>query len=212
MPGFDGAGTFVRTYNWTQDAANAIPILAARFDTEDNGFAAGLSNAICRDGQSIISANIPFNNKRITGLGDPTANGDALNLSTGSFIPGVGFGISPVFVGGSYGTNRTGRYIKIGSFVFYTVLVDVANKGSSTGAFCVTNLPFYSINQPGVGIYNASIGSIYNGPNQMVTGLITNVGSNNILIIQNTGSASLTDATFSGSFTIHINGQYWVGS
>jgi hypothetical protein len=83
MPGFNGVGNFIRTYNWTQDAANAIPILAARFDTEDNGFATGLSNCICRDGQSTISADIPFNNKKITGLADPVSVADALNLQTG---------------------------------------------------------------------------------------------------------------------------------
>lgn len=83
MAGFNGSGTYVRNYNWTQDAANAIPILASRFDTEDNGFATGLSSVICRDGQSVISADIPFNSKKITGLGDATAAADALNRQSG---------------------------------------------------------------------------------------------------------------------------------
>lgn len=50
MP-FDGNGTYVRLHNWTQDAANGIDISAGEQDGEDNGFAAGLSNTVTRDGQ-----------------------------------------------------------------------------------------------------------------------------------------------------------------
>jgi hypothetical protein len=80
--GYNGSGTYLRYYNWTNDAANGIPITASRFDTEDNGFATGLSNAITRDGQQTIIANIPFNNFRITGLGAPQGINDALNASS----------------------------------------------------------------------------------------------------------------------------------
>lgn len=48
-----------------------------------DGFATGLSTCITKDGQTTISANIPFNNKRITGLGDASADTDALNRQTG---------------------------------------------------------------------------------------------------------------------------------
>lgn len=82
MPGFDGAGTFVRTYNWTSDASNAIPILASRMDTEDNGFAAGLSNCITRDGQGKPSSDISWNSHKITNLADATADTDAMNRET----------------------------------------------------------------------------------------------------------------------------------
>src|SRR5215831_17956616 len=70
MP-FDGSGNFVRSYNWSDDAAAGIKILASRHDTEDNGFSTGLSNTICRDGQSPILADIPFSGKKITNLGNP---------------------------------------------------------------------------------------------------------------------------------------------
>ncbi|NBW10895.1 MAG: hypothetical protein EBR82_22985 [Caulobacteraceae bacterium] len=79
MP-FNGSGTFTRVYNWTNDAASAIPITASRVDTEDTGFATGLSNTICRDGQSTITANIPFNNNKITGLATGTAATDAATV------------------------------------------------------------------------------------------------------------------------------------
>lgn len=52
-------------------------------DAEMDGFATGLSNAITKDGQTTISQNIPFNNKKITGLGDATLDTDALNRQSG---------------------------------------------------------------------------------------------------------------------------------
>ena len=42
--------------------------------------AAGLSNTICRDGQSVISQNLPMNAKRLTNLGNASAVLDAANV------------------------------------------------------------------------------------------------------------------------------------
>jgi len=66
---FNGSGIFNRLYNWVQDAANGIAITASRMDAETQGIADGLSNCITKDGQSSLSADIPFNNKKITGSG-----------------------------------------------------------------------------------------------------------------------------------------------
>ncbi|MGL4558669.1 MAG: hypothetical protein ACRCV5_14290 [Afipia sp.] len=80
---FNGSGTFSRIYNWVNDRNAALKIRADRMDAEMDGFATGLSTCITKDGQTTISANIPFNNKRITGLGDASADTDALNRQTG---------------------------------------------------------------------------------------------------------------------------------
>lgn len=56
MGAFNGSGTFVRSYSWVTDAANGVDITASRVDTEDDGFAAGLSNCITRDGQGKATA------------------------------------------------------------------------------------------------------------------------------------------------------------
>ena len=53
---YNGSGTFVRVHNWTSDAANGIDINAAEMDAEDNGFAAGLTLAVTRDGQGQMAA------------------------------------------------------------------------------------------------------------------------------------------------------------
>lgn len=77
MGGYNGSGTYVRFYNWTQDAANAVPITASRFDTECNGYATALGICITRDGQGVPTANIPWGSFKITNLGTPTSAADA---------------------------------------------------------------------------------------------------------------------------------------
>lgn len=76
---FNGSGTFVRLYNWATDRSNGVKVRADRMDAEMDGFAAGLSNCMTRDGQSTVSADIPFNNKKITGLADATGATHAMN-------------------------------------------------------------------------------------------------------------------------------------
>lgn len=81
MP-YNGSGTFTRLYNWVTDRDASVKITASRMDAEMDGIATGLSNAITKDGQTTITQNIPFNNKKITGLADAAADTDALNRRT----------------------------------------------------------------------------------------------------------------------------------
>ena len=60
MP-FNGIGVFQRLRNWVADAAAGIKIRADYHDAEDDGFAAGLSNCITKDGQTLVTQNIPLN-------------------------------------------------------------------------------------------------------------------------------------------------------
>jgi hypothetical protein len=76
MP-FNGSGVFQRVRNWVADATAGIKVRADYHDAEDDGFATGLSNCITKDGQTIITQNIPFNSKRATGLEDPVNPQDA---------------------------------------------------------------------------------------------------------------------------------------
>lgn len=85
MP-YNGSGSFTRVHDWETDKANTIKITASRMDAEFDGMATGLSNAICKDGQSTITADIPFNSQKITGLGSATDAGDALSRQAADAI------------------------------------------------------------------------------------------------------------------------------
>lgn len=77
MP-FDPQGNFTRVMNWQDDAANSIPIIASRHDDEDDNFAQGLSNTLCRDGRAAMTGNLKMGSFKITGLGNGTNNNDAV--------------------------------------------------------------------------------------------------------------------------------------
>jgi hypothetical protein len=77
---FNGTGTFLRIYNWVTDKTNGVPITASRMDAELDGMATALSTCITKDGQTIITANIPLNSNKITGLGNGTARTDVINV------------------------------------------------------------------------------------------------------------------------------------
>jgi hypothetical protein len=68
---------FVRVRNWVADAAAGVKIRADYHDTEDDGFADGLSHCIAKDGQTTITQNIPMNSKRIVSMQDPVDPQDA---------------------------------------------------------------------------------------------------------------------------------------
>lgn len=76
MP-YDGAGTFTRVYDWTTDRDAGVLIRADRSDEELDGMATALSTALLKDGTQTPTANIPLGGYKLTGLGAPTAVGDA---------------------------------------------------------------------------------------------------------------------------------------
>mgnify|MGYP001560582048 CR=1 FL=1 len=78
MP-FNGSGTFNLQADGTP-VVDHTTISSGMFNAVTAEVAAGLSTALCRDGQSTVSQNLPFNNKRITGLGYAVALTDAMNL------------------------------------------------------------------------------------------------------------------------------------
>jgi hypothetical protein len=114
---FNGSGVFARIYNWATESASP-PIAISKLDTQEEDIAAGLSNCITKDGQTTITAAIPFNDKRITGLGNATADADALNRVTADTR--YGFVAAGSFTGTltGFGSNPTDT-------VFYRIIGNV---------------------------------------------------------------------------------------
>jgi hypothetical protein len=77
---FNGTGTFVRLYNWVTDKTNSVPITASRTDSEMDGFATGLSNCITKDGQTVLTYNIPMASHKLTELSVGSARTDSISV------------------------------------------------------------------------------------------------------------------------------------
>ena len=73
MAGWNGSGTFSRTYNWSQDQANGIKIVASRHDANDVDFVNGINNCLTKDGQNSPSAALPMATYNHTNVGKATA-------------------------------------------------------------------------------------------------------------------------------------------
>lgn len=87
---YNGSGTFVLVAG--NPVVTGTTISSTWANNTLNDIATGLSTAITKDGQTTPTANIPMGGYKITGLGAPTANGDALryeNLASLATTAGI---------------------------------------------------------------------------------------------------------------------------
>jgi hypothetical protein len=77
---YNGTGTFVINTSG-QPVVSGTTITSTAFNALTSDLATGLSTAICKDGQTIVTANIPLNGFKLTGVGAPTTTNDALTYS-----------------------------------------------------------------------------------------------------------------------------------
>jgi hypothetical protein len=72
----NGAGTYVLPAG--QPVVTGTTISSATHNTLANDLANALTTSIATDGQSVVTANIPFAGYKLTGIGIATVNGDAI--------------------------------------------------------------------------------------------------------------------------------------
>ena len=83
---FDGNGTFNQA---TTPVVSGTVISSTNYNSQNTDFANGLSNVICKDGQTTIAANLPMAGYRHTGVGNAGARNDyaaAGQVQDGAFI------------------------------------------------------------------------------------------------------------------------------
>ena len=95
MP-YNGSGSFSPPASSFPFVAGTL-VEAAKVDSVVSDVATGLSTAICKDGQTTVTGNIPFNGFKLTNVGTPSARSDATNV--GAIQDGIGTFVSSV--GGS---------------------------------------------------------------------------------------------------------------
>ena len=71
--GYDGAGNYTRTHNFSADGSAGIKILASRMDAEFNDFASAMPLALLHDGRNAATGNLPMGGYRHVNVGAPTS-------------------------------------------------------------------------------------------------------------------------------------------
>jgi hypothetical protein len=120
----------------------------------------------------------------------------------GTFTPEITFAYASTGV--TY-ASRSGSYVKIGRFVFFTLSISLSSKGSSTGQARVQVVPF--------GCSASSAGNFrgYGVTSVDKLEIVIPYGSNYIELWETTNAGAqsvLTDADFTGTATFTISGSY----
>ncbi len=135
---FDGSGNFVRLFNWVTDKINGVDITSSRVDSEDSGFAAGLSLCVTRDGQGKMTADFLPSIDNTSALGSVSFRWATLVATalktTASAIQGLGpvsgafqdmtpdTGTFTITMTGCTGAiTATASWFRIGKLAFLTV-------------------------------------------------------------------------------------------
>lgn len=74
----NGSGEYNLPYNWNEDKANGIMVLASRMQGQDQDIADALTNSVATDGQSPLTGDLDFDGNRATDLGDGQNTQDAV--------------------------------------------------------------------------------------------------------------------------------------
>lgn len=165
------------------------------------GFAVGGVNALTIGTDSVFdfAAGIQLGNAAI-------ADGDTLDwYEEGTFTPTISFG------GGTTGityTTQTGQFTRIGDQLFFTIVIVLSSKGSSTGSAYVDGLPYpptstFSLLNMSINNWTPPAGII-----EMFARAYTGVSFGDMDLVYATTSvlANLTDAEFGNTSSIVITG------
>ena len=84
MP-WNGSGTFVLDPSFSPEV-DGTTIEAGRYNGLTSDIAAGITNALTKDGQNVPTANLPMGSRKLTGLAAGTAAGDSVRFEQANVI------------------------------------------------------------------------------------------------------------------------------
>lgn len=179
------------------DENNAVHVgVDALFKSDGTGTAAGFN----AQGKTLAADQIKF-------PATQRASSDVNTLDDyeeGSITPGITFGGAATGV--TYGT-QSGSYTKIGNRVLFDLRIILTSKGSSTGTFQVTGLPFLTAN-----IAAKAAAVLVNNFAAGVTAPVGSIiGNGTTMQIYNYSAGSLsvlTDTAVNNTSEINISGHY----
>lgn len=196
------SGTYSLDYTFATEAASP-PIAISKLDTQFQGIATALSTCILRDGTGLPSANIPWNNKKITGLADATDDADALNRQAadarflrlaGGTLTGTLNGTALAFTGNGTigGTLGVTGAATLSSTLAVTGAVTFSSTLTATGAVTAAALIPTGSTVPANGLYLPSSNAVAIATNTTLRVTVNSVGT--VTIADATSAPSLAAA------------------
>jgi len=122
----------------------------------------------------------------------------------GTFTPQLLFGGASVGMTGSF----TGRYTKIGRVVYYTVVIYLSAKGSSTGNTSISGFPFTSSASSTFYEGKADTDNVTGLAYQLIAQMSTSTTTLNVYINVAGSLNNVTDASFSNNSRFYVTGFY----
>lgn len=101
----NGSGQYNLPYNWNDDKANGIKVLASRMQGQDQDIATALTGSLASDGQTPLTGDLDFNNNKAVDLADGASLGDAINVSQAQTGETQFYGISTTTPAGTDGED-----------------------------------------------------------------------------------------------------------
>jgi hypothetical protein len=174
----NGSGQYDLPYNWNDDKANGIKVLASRMQAQDQDIANALTGSLSSDGQTPLTGNLDFNGNKCVDLVDGTDAGDSVNVSQVQTGELQFFGVSTTTPAGTNGLNYDlgptpsilvyPDYVRF-SFVCHFTCIDNPNvrfgtlstktlkKSNGSGGYTALEAGDMVANKEYVGVLNADI-------------------------------------------------------
>lgn len=101
----NGSGQYDLPYDWNDDKANGIKVLASRMQTQDEDIGTALTGSVAADGQTPLTGNLDFNGNKCVDLADGSDAGDSINVSQAQTGELQFYGVSTTTSAGTDGLN-----------------------------------------------------------------------------------------------------------
>lgn len=213
MPPFNGSGTFT-VYTPGNPVVTATTISSTVHNATVADLATGLTNTVTRDGQSPPTANIPFGNFRLTGLGTGTArtDGTAVAQVQDSALIWGGTGGGTVDAITISTTPATAAHTTGAGFYFLS-------SGANTGAVTLNpnGIGAKSVTKNGATALAAGdipsgaiVRVVYDGTRYQLMNVSFATIEAQVAAIVNGGLLEINIFTSSGTLTKHADADYWI--
>jgi hypothetical protein len=126
----NGSGQYNLPYDWNDDKANGIKVLASRMQAQDEDIGTALTGSVAADGQTPLTGDLDFNNNKAVDLADGSDLGDAINVSQAQTGETQFYGVSTTTPAGTDGEDYD-----IAAFATISVYGTDADHDLNFGAF-----------------------------------------------------------------------------